>query len=222
MIPQSEHRKRKNSSKINLSISAVVHGLIILGLVYFAARQGLFGPTISALTVFKAPPPEKPPQPPPQRRVEPPKEPVKPAAEPPKVAEAPVAPAPRPADVPTAAAPPAAEVADFSFPDGAHTESDPVERYKGYIEYCLRSKWNRPNNLADDNYSAEVVVNVDKQGNLSQPHWTKGSGDDRWDRSVRDVFQQVDHIDRNPPANFPAQVTIRFDVQQEETEPVMQ
>ena len=101
-----------------------------------------------------------------------------------------------------------------------NTETNPVLLYKGYIEYCLRSKWNRPDNLPDDAYAVEVAVNVDKQGNLSDPRWLKGSGDTRWDQSVKDVFKQVDHIDRSPPTNFPSQVTIRFDVQ-EETEPVM-
>ncbi len=47
-----------------------------------------------------------------------------------------------------------------------NSESDPVQLYKGYIEYTLRSKWNRPENLADDNYVAEVAVNVDKAGEL--------------------------------------------------------
>ena len=41
------------------------------------------------------------------------------------------------------------------------SESDPVQLYKGYLEYTLRSKWNRPENLADDSFSAEVGVDVD-------------------------------------------------------------
>ena len=95
-----------------------------------------------------------------------------------------------------------------------------MQLYKGYMEYVLRSKWNRPENLADDNYVAEVAVNVDRAGNLSQPQWLKGSGDAKWDQTVKDVFKAVPSIDRRPPTNFPPQVTIRFDVQ-EETEPVI-
>jgi TonB C terminal len=96
-----------------------------------------------------------------------------------------------------------------------------VQLYKGYLEYTLRSKWNRPDNLPDENYVAEVAVNVDKQGNLSQTKWLKGSGDAQWDASVKNVFKLVQSIDRRPPTNFPPNVTIRFDVQ-EETEPVLQ
>jgi hypothetical protein len=50
--------------------------------------------------------------------------------------------------------------------------------------------------------------------------WQKGSGNDKWDQSVKDVFKVVQNIDRHPPTNFPPQVIIRFDVEQE-TEPVM-
>jgi hypothetical protein len=67
---------------------------------------------------------------------------------------------------------------------------------------------------------AEVQVNVDKQGNLSPTQWLKGSGDAKWDQSVKNVFKAVPAIDRRPPTNFPPVVTIRFDVQ-EETEPVL-
>jgi hypothetical protein len=38
---------------------------------------------------------------------------------------------------------------------------------------------------------------------------------------VREVFKDVHRIDRRPPTNFPAQVTIRFDIQSEATEPLM-
>jgi len=63
-------------------------------------------------------------------------------------------------------------------------------------------------------------VNVDKEGNLSHIAWQKGSGNAQWDQTVKDVFKTVTSIDRHPPTNFPPQVVIRFDVQ-EETEPLM-
>jgi TonB family protein len=115
-------------------------------------------------------------------------------------------------------------VQDFVFTDGAkavNTENDPVQLYKGYLEYSLRAKWNRPENMADDDFVAEVSVNVDKDGTLGSVSWQKGSGDARWDQTVKDVFKTVTHIDRRPPTNFPSVVTIRFDVQ-EQTEPVLQ
>jgi protein TonB len=220
MIPQSQPKKKKNSSKVNLTISAVVHGVIILALIYFAAREGYLGKKIKEITVYKVEK-EKPPEKPPEKKPEPPKEQPKPVEQP-KVAEAPKQQAP-PTVAPPVVAPPSADVPSFEFEGGkaVNSESDPVQLYKGYLEYTLRSKWNRPDNMADDNFVAEVAVNVDSQGNLSQSKWLKGSGDVRWDQSVKNVFKLVQNIDRRPPTNFPPNVTIRFDVQ-EETEPVLQ
>jgi outer membrane biosynthesis protein TonB len=220
MLPQSQPKKTQNSSKVNLTISAVVHGVIILGLIYFAAREGYLGKKIREITVYKVEK-EKPPEKPVEKPKEvPPKEVPKPV-ELPKVVEAPKPQAP-PSAAPPVVAPPVTEVASFDFEGGkaVNSESDPVQLYKGYLEYTLRTKWNRPENLADEQYVAEVGVAVDAQGNLRQEHWLKGSGDAKWDQSVKDVFKVVSQIDRRPPTNFPSTVTIRFDVE-EETEPVM-
>ena len=222
MLPHSQPRKVKNSSKVNLTISAVVHGAIIVALIYFAAREGYLGKQIQKISVEmvkeKKPEPEKPkPEP---SKVEPPKiEPPK--NEPPKYVE-PAKTAAPPSVAPPVVAPPTADVPSFEFSGGktVNSESDPVQLYKGYVEYALRSKWNRPENLPDDNYVVEVGVTVDQQGNLSQPVWQKSSGDAKWDQSVKDVLKQVTQIDRRPPTNFPPTVVIRFDVQ-EQTEPVM-
>jgi hypothetical protein len=221
MIPQSQPKKKKNSSKVNLTISAVVHGAIILALIYFAAREGYLGKKAREITVYKVEK-EKPPEKPPEPKVEPPKELPKPVEQP-KVTEAPKPSAAPPVVAPPVVAPPSADVPSFEFEGGkaVNSESDPVQLYKGYLEYTLRSKWNRPDNLLDDNYVAEVAVNVDLQGNLRQSQWLKGSGDTQWDASVKNVFKLVQSIDRRPPTNFPPNVTIRFDVQ-EETEPVLQ
>ena len=220
MIPQSQPRKPKNSSKANLIISAVVHAVLLGVLFYFAAKEGLLGKKVQKIAVEmvkeKKPEPEKPkPEPP---KVEPPK--VDVPKEPPKYVEPKVV--SQPVTAPPVVAPPASDVPSFEFEGGkaVNSESDPVQLYKGYIEYQLRSKWNRPDNLPDDSYVAEVAVNVDREGNLSQPQWLKGSGDEKWDQTVKDVFKLVTMIDRRPPTNFPPVVTIRFDVQ-EETEPVL-
>jgi TonB C terminal len=221
MIPQSQPRKVKNSSKVNLVISAVVHGALVIVLFYFAAREGFLGKKIQKISVEMVK--EKP--------LEKPKEPEKPKAEPPKV-EPPKVETPKVEETKVAAplvvappvvAPPPADVPSFEFEGGkaVNSESDPVQLYKGYIEYTLRSKWNRPENLPDDNYVVEVGVTVDKQGGISHPVWQKGSGDAKWDDSVKEVFKVVPQIDRHPPTNFPPVVTIRFDVQ-EQTEPVLQ
>ncbi len=222
MLPQSQPRKKKNSSKINLTISFVFHTVLVVALFYFAAREGLLGKKIQhkiTAELVKEKPPEKP------------KEPDKPKIEQPKVeqpkTEPKVAEESKPA-APTVAAPPVVapannDVPSFEFSDGAkvvNSESDPVQLYKGYMEYILRSKWSRPENMDDDNYVADVQVSVAKDGSLRNVQWQKGSGNDRWDQSVKDVFKVVTQIDRRPPTNFPPQVTVRFDVQ-EETEPLM-
>jgi hypothetical protein len=219
MIPQAPKKKKKNSSKVNLTISAVFHALLIGALIYFAARQGYLGKKLKEITVYKVEK-EKPPEPP--KKVEPPKEVPKPVVQPPKEAEAQKPTAPPPAAAPVVA-PPSSQVNDFVFNDGAkavNSESDPVQLYKGYIEYVLRSKWNRPENMADDNYAVEVAVNVDKQGNLSATKWLKQSGNAKWDATVKAVFQEISEIDRRPPTNFPPNVVIRFDTE-EQTEPVL-
>ena len=219
MIPQSQPRNDKNSSRVNLTISAVVHGVLILVLIYFAAREGYLGKKIQTITVTKVvekkPEPEKPKEPP---KVEPPKV-QPPKVEQPKIETPKVAPT---VTAPPVVAPAAVDVPSFDFAGGKTvlSENDPVQLYKGYIEYVLRSKWNRPENMADDNFAAEVQVNVDQRGNLSGVQWQRGSGDVKWDQTVKDIFKIVTSIDRRPPTNFPDHVTVRFDVQ-ETTEPVL-
>jgi hypothetical protein len=89
------------------------------------------------------------------------------------------------------------------------------------MEYLLHAKWERPEDMADDDFVAEVSVSVDPQGRLGPPVWLKGSGNAKWDDSVKAVFKQVKSFDRPPPTNFPASVVIRFDVLSEATEPIM-
>ena len=222
MLPQSQPRRKRNSSRVNLLISLTFHALIVLTMFYFAARQGLLGKQLKKIAVemVKEKPPEKP------------KEPDKPKAEPPKietprVVEKPKAmeetkAAPPPAmAAPPAVAPPAAELPAFDFEGGktVETSSDPVQLYKGYVEYALRSKWRRPDNIADDSYVAEVQVDVNRQGRISNPEWKHNSGDPRWDDSVKRAIAAVKSLDRPPPTNFPPRVIVRFDVQ-EETEAI--
>jgi hypothetical protein len=220
MLPQSQPRKQRNSSKVNLMISFAFHALLVIVLLYFAARSGLLGRQLKKITVTmeKEKPPVKPPEPP---KVEPPREIPKP--EPPKVVEAPKVQAPA-VTAPPVVAPPATELPSFDFAGGkiVDTSSDPVQIYRGYMEYVLRSKWDRPEDMADDNYVVEVAVAVNPQGQISPPVWQKGSGDSKWDDSVKQVFNVVKNFDRPPPTNFPASVVIRFDVQSEATEPVLQ
>jgi len=224
MIPQTQPRQAKNSGKVNLLISFIFHTLIVVVMFYFAARQGLLGKQMKKIAVemVKEKPPEKLKEPEKPKmetqKVETPK-----VVEKPKLVEEAKAAPPPSTMAPPTVAPPAAELPSFEFEGGktVETSSDAVQIYKSYLEYALRSKWQRPDNLADENYVAEVEVAVNRAGDVSEPVWRKGSGDPKWDESVRKVFVTVSRLDRPPPTNFPPRVTIRFDVQGE-TEPVLQ
>jgi TonB family protein len=219
MQPQSKPRKKRNSSKMNLLISFIFHAALLAVLLYFAARSGILGHQLQKISVslIKEPPKPKPPPPPP--RVEPPK------APPPKEVPKPVeeAKAPPPAAAPVTA-PPAQELPSFDFDGGkaVDTSSDPVQIYKGALEYAFRSKWDRPNNMNDDAYVAEVQVSVNRDGEISNPQWEKGSGNSAWDDSVRKAIAAVKNMDRPPPTNFPPHITIRFDVQEQAADEVLQ
>ena len=223
MLPQSQARKKRNSSKVNLMISFVLHALVVAVALYFAARQGLLGKQLKKISIemVKEKLPEKPKEPEKPKTEEPPK------AEPSRVETAKAAEAPKvtasPVVAPPSVAPPSAEMPSFEFEGGkaVETSSDPVHLYRSYMEYTLRSKWNRPDNIADDNYVAEVEVSVDRAGQISKPEWKKGSGDKPWDDSVKQVFKVMNNMDRPPPTNFPSRVMVRFDVQ-EESEPISQ
>jgi colicin import membrane protein len=223
MLPQTQPRKRRNSSRVNLLISFIFHAMLVLTLLYFAARQGLLGKQIQKISVemIKEKPPEKPKatekpkvEPP---KIEQPKVAAAPKAEPPKETAAP------PTVAPPTVAPPATELPSFAFDGGKEvvSSSDPVQLYKSAVEYALRSKWSRPDNLKDDDYVAEVKLSVGHDGQLRDPIWEKESGNQLWDDSVRRAVAAVTRMDRPPPTNFPPHIVVRFDVQ-EETEPILQ
>ena len=223
MLPQSQARKKRNSSKVNLLISFIFHTLIVLAMFYFAARQGLLGKQMKKIAVemVKEKPPEKPKEPE-KPKVEPPKLEMPKTVEKPREVEEAKA-APPPVEAPPSVAPPAAEMPAFEFEGGkaVETSSDPVKLYKGAVEYALRSKWIRPDDLPDDKYVAEVDITVSRAGEISNPVWRKSSGDPKWDDSVRQAIAAVKELGRPPPTNFPSQVLVRFDVQ-DETEPISQ
>jgi len=224
MLPHSQPRKKRNSSKVNLLISFIFHALIVVTMFYFAARQGLLGKQLKKIAVemVKEKPPEKPKEPE-KPKVEPPKIETPKVVEPPKAIEEAKAAPPAGLAAPPAVAPPAAELPAFEFEGGktVETSSDPVQLYKGYVEYALRAKWQRPDDIADDQYVAEVAVNVNRKGEISSPTWQKSSGDRRWDDSVRQALAAVKSLDRPPPTNFPGRVVVRFDVRAE-TEAISQ
>ena len=224
-----QQRKKTNSSKVNLTISFVFHGILIMAVFFFAAREGMLGKKLKQLsvTMTKEKKPEPPKEKPREAKVEPPKTepiPAKMNIPPPRV-EAAAAPPPAANLVAPAAAPSAVSLPAFDFSDGAkevQTLSDPNAIYKALVEHTLRSRWNRPEDIADDTYVAEVELGIDAKGRVADSRWLKGSGDKRWDDSVKAVVAQTKTISRTPPKGFPEKFLVRFDVETSRTEPVIQ
>ncbi len=220
MLVSTQPRQKRNSTKVNLVVSAIFHAVILGALLYFAARNGLLGKQIKKIAVEMVR--EKPKQP------EKPKEPEKPKVEVAKVeapkpaavekAEAPkevAAPPPPAVDVVPSVAPPAAELPAFSFDGGKPvvTSSDPVQVYKGLLESSLRFNWDRPKDADDHDYVAVVEISVDKSGNISDPAWKQKSGHRDWDNSVWAAIQSTPRVSRPPPPKFPSSVAVKFDVE---------
>jgi len=223
-----QQRKKTNSSKVNLTISLVFHTILILVIFFFAAREGMLGKKLKQLsvTMTKEKKPEPPKEKPPEPKVEPPKTDQAPkmAVATPKVETA-SAPPPPTGAIPPAAAPAAVVVPTIDFNDGAkdvQTLSDPSAIYKALVEYTLRSRWNRPEDIADDTYVAEVELSIDPKGRVTDSQWLKGSGDKRWDDSVKSVVSQTKAMTRPPPKGFPEKFLVRFDVETSKTESLIQ
>lgn len=219
-------RKKRNSSKVNLTISVVFHSALVIVVFILAAREGILGKKLKEITVTLAPK-EKKPEPPKEKPPEPKVEPTKPV-ETPKLA---VAPPPRvettgppPAQEAPAVAPAAVNLPAFDFNDGAkdvQSSSDANAIYKGLVEHALRARWNRPEDMADDQFVAEVKLSIDGEGRVTGSQWLKGSGNARWDNSVKAAVAATKAISRPPPKGFPASFVTRFDVASDQTEEVM-
>ncbi len=220
MIPP---RKKKHAAKVSLIASLIFHVVVIGALAWFAAREGLLGKQLKTIAVSvapkeKKPEPEKPkepekkpePTPQPQRQPEPT---VQPTTPPPATTQR--ATPPPAVTAPPAVAPPAVGLNSFSFSDGAkavESTSDPVQLYRSFVEFSIRSKWLRPEGIPDDAFVAEVELNVDTSGRILGSTWRSGSGNSRWDDSVRRAVAATTALSRPPPKGFPDRFIVRFDV----------
>jgi len=212
--------------KTGLLLSLVFHLAAIGMLVWMAAREGLIGLPRKqvAVSLLREPPPHQPPDPEkPQPEAPKTELPVfsdsvlsaAPTSSPEKTAPVPSLPFVPPQTVPAVPSPAPADLPSFAFEDGGdtvQTSTDPAGVYRSYVEFNLRSRWNRPADIADEHYVAEIEIAVDTAGRLSDPRWKPKSGDARWDASVMAVITQTRNLDRSPPPGFPAKLTIRFDV----------
>lgn len=216
----AEARKKKNTSRLSVVISFIFHAAIVAALAFLAAREGYLGKDLKKLAVqmvAKEKPPEKPKEKPPEPKPvleEPKTDTPKPNIAPqPEMAKA-AAPPPSGNAAPVAAPAPAALGAfDFEGGKAVATTSDPNAIYKGFVEYILRSHWIRPDGIDDDNYVAEVEVTVGRDGGIPNTVWKKGSGNTKWDNSVKKALAETPSIGRQPPKGFPEKFLVRFDVQ---------
>lgn len=224
MTPHRSRRKKKHATEVSLVVSVVFHGLIIGALVFLAAREGYLGKQLKTIAVTMVPK-EKPPEP---EKPKEPEKPVQPPAETPKPDEPPpVVATPPPTTLPTApppvatappAAPPPVGLPSFNFSDGAkavESSSDPVQLYKRFVEFSLRSKWLRPEGIDDKQFIAEVEVNINPAGQVLGSAWKRSSGHGDWDESVKRALAQTTALSRPPPKGFPTQFLVRFDVVEE-------
>jgi TonB family protein len=219
-----QQRTKRNSSKVNLIVSLVFHSILVACIFYFAAKEGLLGKKLKQLTVtmekVKKPEPakEKPQEPKPEQ---PKPQEAKTSVPQPKV-ETVQAPPPAAASA-AGPAPAAVALPSFAFSDGAidvQSINDPNGVYRNLVEHTLRAIWNRPTDIPDDNFTAEVELTVDKTGYVEDSRWVKGSGNERWDQSVRDAISQLKTISRPPPKGFPHQFVVRFDVETTKEQPI--
>src|SRR5258707_820483 len=177
----SHHQPRKkNSARVNVTISLVIHGLIFAAGAYWAAHEGVLGKKLQALSVLVVPKEKKADE---AKKPEAKTETVKKAdevkpADPAKNIPPPKVFVPPPAAVVGAAAPPpAVSIGDFVIDPDAITTTDPIGFYKQQVESVLRSRWERPPGVKDNDFTAEVEMRVDAKGNISGYEWKKDSGD---------------------------------------------
>ena len=204
--------------------SLAFHAAVIGFLGWMAAREGLRGLPLKKVTVnlLREAPPQKPPAAE-KPKIEPPKAKAIPVSEPApaqkqSVAASPVSSsAPTPIPVSILASPPPVDLPPLVFEDkgqAVQTSTDPSDLYRGYVEFSLRSRWNRPDDIDDAQYVAEIEIAVDPSGHVSEPRWKHKTGNARWDASVLDAITQTRKLNRPPPHGFPPRVTLRFDVLQ--------
>ncbi len=208
-------RTKQSQSRTNVLISIVFHAVLVGGLFWLAASQGVLGTKLKEITAFRVKE-EKPPEPVKPKTEPKPDEPKPEVAVTPKTAPPPAATQPNTAPPPVSVsdAPPPSVGADFSFSDGAkvvQSSSDPVEVFKGYLEYSFRSRWSKPEGIDDTAFVAEVEVAIAPDGRVEKVDWKSGSNDKGWDASVRAALAATKSIGRPPPKGFPARVIVRFD-----------
>ena len=205
--------RKKNSAKVNVTISLVIHLAIFALGAYWAAHEGVLGKKLQELSVGLLPKDKKPEEPKKaEAKTEGPKKVEQ--ARPTEQARTTVPPPPRfvaPAAASDGAAPPPVIGDGFVIDQASLAGGDPVGLYKQQVEGVLRARWDRPTGLQDLDFVVEVELRIDAQGKISGYDWKKGSGNKEWDDSVKKALAGA--INRPPPKGFPDKFVVRFDVQ---------
>ncbi len=213
-LPQ---RHKHRQSKTSIIVSVVFHVVIVTLVAWLAARKGMFGEKVqkeieAMEQEAKKPDPEKPKeQPKPEVvKVEDAKPTVTPTTTPVPVTD----PTPLPGNVPPAVdAPNASDVPEMFIPAAptGPVITDKIERYRAVIQGAYLAVWDKPPGPDDANYAADVEISVDSRGRISDPKFIKGSGDSKWDATVKDALAKVKEVGEAPPDKFPQRFTVRFD-----------
>lgn len=218
-------RRKRNSAKVNLTLSIALH-VVLFGLgAFWAAREGMMGKGLQSLTVVLVPKEKKPEE---DKKEEPKPAEAKPVTTPTRTETARAADLPRPSVPPPPAfvdtsAPPPAEPPVLTLGDtgGPTGDASAVGAYKSYLETTLRNGWNRPETVSDLNFVAEVEVMVNANGQIQRHELKQSSGDRAWDDSVIKAVNASRSLGRTPPPGFPERFVVRFDVVAPENLPLL-
>lgn len=223
-LPQ---RHKHRQSRTSILVSILFHAALVGLVAYLAARQGMLGKVAQDMVAVqveeKKPEPQKP-------KEEPKPEPEKPNPDQkpnPTVVQTPVpiaapAPAPTPGEGPPPLdAPPAADAPEMDIPNanvgGGGEVVTPQEAYRRTIQSVFLSVWDKPVGIDDSTFSADVEMTVDRNGRIQDARFVRGSGDSKWDGTVKAALAKIKEIGSPPPDKFPPSFSVRFDAVVEAT-----
>ena len=217
MPPTITPKRKDPTARTSMMIAVVMHAIAFLIFFVWAAKTGRLDPLLKIMNVVQVAKDK-----PKEKKAEPKEETIKPddlpkiaSAPPAAAAAAPTAQANAPA-APPAVAPPAAAAPAFFFGDGAKevvsSTNAPIDHYKSLVEFAIRSNWQRPEGMADEQFVAEAEVAVDPAGKIKTYSLTKPSGNAVWDKTVRQALAATQTLSRPPPKGFPEKFQVRFDV----------
>ena len=217
MPPTISPKRKDPTARSSMMIAVVMHTIAFLIFFIWAAKTGRLDPILKIMNVVQVAK-EKPKE----KKAEPKEESIKPdelpkiASAPPAAAAAPQANQANAPAAPPAVAPPAAAAPDMIFFDGAKevvtSTNAPIDHYKSLVEFAIRSNWQRPEGLADEQFVAQAEVAIDPAGKLKTYTLTKRSGNAVWDKTVLQALAATQTLSRPPPKGFPAKIQVRFDV----------